>query len=101
MDPLHQLSTVDAAQWRAVYCRAMASGCGRIVHLDAERAAAGDELVALAVPPLARLGVFARAPMSPRKTARACWAGRRPTSFDCWTVRSPPMAATTTIPRPS
>ena len=72
MNPLHQLSTVDAAQWRAVHRRAMASACGRIVHLDAERAAAGDELVALAVPPLARPGVFAMLAESTDEPSHDC-----------------------------
>jgi hypothetical protein len=59
MTPLHKLLTVTGAQWRALHRRAVASARGRILDLDAERMAATDDLVALTVPALARLAVFA------------------------------------------
>jgi hypothetical protein len=75
MNPLQSLSTIPVADWPALHRRAMACGCGRAVHPDAERLAAADELVALAVPELVRLGVLALVadggPRPPRECASA------------------------------
>jgi hypothetical protein len=57
--PHHHLSTVEFDQWRVLYRRALAAGCARVIDIDDERVAAPDELVALAVPGLVRLGGFA------------------------------------------
>jgi hypothetical protein len=59
VSPLHHLSTVSPEKWRAQYRQALAAGCGRVVGLEHERLAAPDELVALALPGLVRLGAFA------------------------------------------
>jgi len=56
---LHRLSSVDLERWLDLYRRAVAAGCGRTLDPDAERVAAPDELVALALPALVRLGAFA------------------------------------------
>src|SRR4051794_28238477 len=79
MNPFHQLLTVNAAQWRALYRRAVASGCGRIVHVYAQRGAAGGELVALALPPPARPGAFALLAESTDEPSQdcACVLGRK------------------------
>lgn len=59
MSPLHHLSTVSPEKWRARYREALAAGCGHVIGLEHERLAAPDELVALALPGLVRLGAFA------------------------------------------
>ena len=59
MSPLHHLSTVSPEKWRAQYRQALAAGCGHVIGLEHERLAAPDELVALALPGLVRLGAFA------------------------------------------
>ena len=59
MSPLHHLSTVRPEKWRALYRQALAAGCGHVLGLEHERLAAPDELVALALPGLVRLGGFA------------------------------------------
>jgi len=59
VSPLHHLSTVSHEKWRAQYRQALAAGCGRVIGLEHERLAAPDELVALALPGLVRLGAFA------------------------------------------
>jgi hypothetical protein len=56
---LHHLSTVSCEKWRALYRQAFAAGCGDVIGLEHERLAAPDELVALALPGLVRLGGFA------------------------------------------
>jgi hypothetical protein len=56
---LHELSTFTPEQWRALYRQARAAGCGRVIGLEHERLAAPDELVALALPGLLRLGALA------------------------------------------
>ena len=72
MNPFNQLLTVDAAEWRKVHRRAVASARGRILDPDAERMAATDELVALTVPALSRLGVFALLAESSEEPSEAC-----------------------------
>jgi hypothetical protein len=59
MNPFHQLLAIDATQWPSLHRRAVASARGRILGPDDEHMAATDELVALTVPMLARLGAFA------------------------------------------
>ena len=59
MSPLPDLSTVSPEKWRALYRQALAVGCGHVIGLEHERLAAPDELVALALPGLVRLGAFA------------------------------------------
>lgn len=59
MSPLHHLSTVSPQQWRALYRQALAAGCGWVIGLEDERPAAPDELVALTLPGLVRLGALA------------------------------------------
>jgi hypothetical protein len=59
VSPLHHLSTVSPEKWRAQYRQALAAGCGHVIGLEHERLAAPDELVALALPGLVRLGAFA------------------------------------------
>jgi hypothetical protein len=75
MNPLQALSTIPAADWPALHRRAIACGCGQAAHPDAERLAAADELVAVAVPELVRLGVLALVadggPRPPRECASA------------------------------
>jgi hypothetical protein len=59
MNPLERLSSIPAADWPGLHRRAVAVGCGCVLHPDAERLAAADELVAVALPELVRLGVLA------------------------------------------
>jgi hypothetical protein len=59
MNPFHPLLVIDATQWPNLHRRAVASARGRILGPDDEHMAATDELVALTVPVLARLGTFA------------------------------------------
>jgi hypothetical protein len=59
MSSLQHLSTIHAAHWPVLHRRAVAAGCGRALPPDAERMAAADELVAVALPELVRLGVLA------------------------------------------
>lgn len=72
MNSLQHLSTIDASHWPTLRRRAMAAGCGRVLDPDAERLAAADELVAVAVPELVRLGVFALIADGPRNPPRDC-----------------------------
>jgi hypothetical protein len=59
VSPLHHLSTLRPEKWRALYRQALAAGCGHVIGLEHERLAAPDELVALALPGLVRLGGLA------------------------------------------
>jgi hypothetical protein len=59
VSPLHHVSTISPEKWRAHYRQALAAGCGHVIGLEHERLAAPDELVALALPGLVRLGAFA------------------------------------------
>lgn len=59
MSPWQHLSTIGLEQWRELYRSAVAAGRGRMLDPEAERVAAPDELVALTLPALARLGAFA------------------------------------------
>jgi hypothetical protein len=60
VSPLHRhLSTVEFDHWPELYRRAVAAGCACVIDADDERVAAPDELVALALPGLVRLGAFA------------------------------------------
>jgi hypothetical protein len=59
MNPLHHLSTVELEQWPELYRSAVAAGSGHMLDADAERVAAPDELVAVTLPALVRLGAFA------------------------------------------
>ena len=76
MNPLQALSTIPAADWPALHGRAMASGCGRAVHPEGERLAAADELVALSVPELVRLGVLALVADGGPNPPRECGCAR-------------------------
>ena len=59
MSPLEDLSTIAPEQWRELYRAAVAAGRGHVICPDQERLAAPDELVALTLPELVRLGALA------------------------------------------
>ena len=59
MSPLETLSTIAPEQWHELYRAAVAAGRGDVICPDEERLAAPDELVALTVPELVRLGALA------------------------------------------
>jgi hypothetical protein len=59
VSPQEDLSTVTLKQWRELYRAAVAAGRGRVISPDEERLAAPDELVALTLPELVRLGALA------------------------------------------
>jgi Zn ribbon nucleic-acid-binding protein len=59
VSPLEDLSTVTPEQWHERYRAAVAAGRGCVICPDEERLAAPDELVALALPELVRLGALA------------------------------------------
>jgi hypothetical protein len=76
VSPLGDLSTIAPEQWRELYRAAVAAGRGHVIRPDAERVAAPDELVALIVPRLVRLGALAfiadaSAPWQPTDAIRA------------------------------
>jgi hypothetical protein len=56
---LEDLSTIAPEQWGELYRAAVAAGRGHVICPDEERLAAPDELVALTVPELVRLGALA------------------------------------------
>ena len=72
MRPLHNLPIISADEWRALYRQALAAGCGHAIGLEHERLAAPDELVALALPGLVRLGAFALLVDGASDPSRAC-----------------------------
>src|SRR3954471_23092167 len=59
MNSLAHLGRIDTASWPRLHCCALAIGCGVALDADEERVAAADELVALALLVLVRLGVLA------------------------------------------
>jgi hypothetical protein len=59
VSPLENLSTIAPEEWRELYRAAVAAGCGRVICRDDERLAAPDELLALTLPELVRLGSLA------------------------------------------
>lgn len=59
MSPLEDVSAIAPEQWRELYRVAVASGRGRVICPDEERLATPDELVALTLPDLVRLGALA------------------------------------------
>jgi hypothetical protein len=59
VSPLEDLSTVTPEQWHERYRAAVAAGRGCVICPDEERLAAPDELVALTLPELVRLGALA------------------------------------------
>ena len=56
--PLHRLSTVEPEEWRLLYREASAVGRGCVIEAELERTAAPDELVALTLSGLVRLGSY-------------------------------------------
>lgn len=74
MSPLEDLSTIAPEQWRELYRAAVAAGRGHVICPDQERLAAPDELVALTLPELVRLGALALladgSPGPPRECAK-------------------------------
>ena len=72
MNPFHNLLTVTGVQWRNLHRRAVASARGRTLHVEAERRAATDELVAVTLPALVRLGILAMLAESSREPSQAC-----------------------------
>src|SRR3954469_883440 len=59
MNPYESLPTIPEAAWPELHRHALARGCGDVLDLSDERLAAPDELVALAVPQLVRVGRLA------------------------------------------
>lgn len=94
------LSTVSPETRRAQYRQAVAARCGHVIGVEHERLAAPDELVALALPGLVRLGAFALlvdGAFDPSPSAPVRWRARRRVSCGCWIARSRRTDATMVI----
>lgn len=72
MNPLHDLSVIDTDEWRELHRRALAAAHGSTLPPELERLAATDELLALTVPELVRLAVFAVCTEAPPEPSPQC-----------------------------
>ncbi len=72
MNPLHDLSVIDTDEWRELHRRALAAAHGSTLLPELERLAATDELLALTVPELVRLAVFAVCTEAPPEPSPQC-----------------------------
>ena len=72
MSPLEDLATITPEQWRELYRAAVAVGRGRVICPDEERLAAPDELVAMTLPELVRLGALGLLADGSPTTSREC-----------------------------
>jgi hypothetical protein len=72
MNPLHHLSSVELEQWPELYRSAVVAGSGVMLDAEEEGIAAADELVALTLPLLVRLGASALLADSALRAPREC-----------------------------
>jgi hypothetical protein len=98
VSPLEDLATITSEQWRELDRAAVTAGRGHAICPDQELLAAPDELVALTLPELVRLGVLALlAEGSPSSPPGECAKVASPEAKLCCACSTAPWQPTDAI----